>query len=556
MAKGDDIPKTDPAEIERLIERLKQSNLDPRDLDLAERLLRMVLALVRVLQQKNASLKRLKRLIFGPASDKRAARDSSSGDKSLNNAADSPADSDEQPGAQSGSDTVASSSLDQKPKRRGHGRMPASAYTGAKVVVCQHPNLKVGDSCLDPFCRGHLYPVIPPTIFIQLTGQPLVGATRYEQEVLRCSACQERFTAPLPEGVAPQKYDASCDVSLALAKYGSGLPWHRLERMQETFGVPLPESVQFERCEAVADAALPVFLYLQRMAADGEVIYSDDTRVRILSCLKENEELEEEERRATNTTGMVVEVGGRKIALYTNGRRHAGENLDELLRKRSAELESPVQMSDALAANWSGEEETIEAKCLAHGRRKFVEIEENFPRECAVVLEAIERVYEVEADTAGMSAVERLAAHQARSGPVMAELREWIEEQFAEHKVEPNSALGQAMRYVLKHWEGLTRFLSVANAPLDNNVAERALKRAVLLRKNSLFYKNEHGALIGAILLSLIETCRLNGVSAWNYLLALMRNATVARAKPGAYLPWNYARGEPGAEVETAARAA
>jgi hypothetical protein len=97
--------------------------------------------------------------------------------------------------------------------------MPASAYTGAQVVICQHPNLKVGDDCPDPYCRGHLYPVIPPTIFIQLTGQPLVGATRYEQEVLRCSTCQERFTAPLPAGVAPEKYDATCDVSLAIAKY-------------------------------------------------------------------------------------------------------------------------------------------------------------------------------------------------------------------------------------------------------------------------------------------------------------------------------------------------
>ena len=81
----------------------------------------------------------------------------------------------------------------------------------------------------------------------------------------------------------PEKYDETCDVSLSLAKYGAGLPWYRLARLQESFGVPLPESIQFERCEAVADAAPPVFLYLRRLAADGEVIYSDDTRVKILS---------------------------------------------------------------------------------------------------------------------------------------------------------------------------------------------------------------------------------------------------------------------------------
>ena len=316
----------------------------------------------------------------------------------------------------------------------------------------------------------------------------------------------------------------------------------------------MPESVQFERCEAVADGALSVFLRLRQMAANGEVVYSDDTRVKILSCLKENEELEEEQRRGTQTSGIVVKAGGHWIALYVNGRRHAGENLDELLKKRSAGLEAPIQMSDALAANWSGEEETIEAKCLAHARRKFVEIEQIFPLECSVVLEAIEQVYQVEAETEGMSADERLKRHQAGSGPVMRKLREWIEEQFGKRKVEPNSALGQALRYVLRHWDGLTKFLTVAGAPLDNNVAERALKRAVLLRKNALFYKNEHGAMVGEILLSLIETCRLNGVSAWKYLLGLMSERSAARANPDAYLPWNYARGEP--EEKAEARAA
>jgi hypothetical protein len=385
---------------------------------------------------------------------------------------------------------------------------------------------------------------------IRLTGQPLVGATRYEQEVLRCSACQERFTAPLPTGVRPEKYDETCDVSLALAKYGAGLPWYRLARLQESFGVPLPESIQFERCEAVADAALPVFLYLRRLAADGEVIYSDDTRVRILSCLKENKDQKEEDRRGTHTSGIVVEIGGRKIAFYANGRRHAGENLDELLKARSADLGRPIQMSDALAANWSGQEETVEAKCLAHARRKFIDIERAFPSECGRVLDAIAKIYQVEAETKVMSAQERLECHQTRSGQVMAELREWIEEEFAERRTEPNSSLGQAFRYMLKHWEGLTRFLTVAGSPIDNNVAERVLKRAVLLRKNALFYKNEHGASVGAILQSLIETCRLNEVSAWEYLLTLMRNRSEARANPAAYLPWSYAREEPKEECE------
>jgi transposase len=175
-----------------------------------------------------------------------------------------------------------------------------------------------------------------------------------------------------------------------------------------------------------------------------------------------NKDLKEEDRRGTHTSGLVIEVGGRKIAIYTNSRRHAGENLDELLKARSAELGKPIQMSDALAANWSGQEETIEAKCLAHARRKFIDIEHAFPFECSRVLDAIAKVYQVEAETEGMSAQERLECHQTRCGPVMAELREWIEGEFSERRTEPNSGLGQAFRYMLKHWEGLTRFSMAA----------------------------------------------------------------------------------------------
>jgi transposase len=546
MKKDPDQNSTDSAEIEALITRIERGQFRDEDAQLLARLLRLLLRLITLVQQKNASLSRLKRLLFGPRSDKRRETSPSSdaGPEGESDSASSTSTENPPPDTPKGARSQSHS------RKGGHGRMGAEAYTGARMVRCRDTELRPGAGCPHDGCRGKLYDTKHPAIFIRLTGQPLVGATRYEQEVLRCSACQERFTAQLPADVKPEKYDETCDVSLALAKYGAGLPWYRLARLQESFGVPLPKSIQFERCEAVADAVLPVFLYLRRLAADGEVIYSDDTRVRILSCLKENKELREEERRGTYTSGLVIEVGGRKIAIYTNSRRHAGENLDELLKARSAELGRPIQMADALAANWSGQEETVEAKCLAHARRKFIDIERAFPVECGRVLDAIAEIYRVEAETEGMSAQKRLERHQALSDRVMAELREWIEEEFAERRTEPNSSLGQAFRYVLRHWEGLTRFLTVAGVPLDNNAAERALKRAVLLRKNALFYKNEHGASVGAILQSLIETCRLNSVGAWEYLLTLMRNRSEARANPAAYLPWSYAREEPEEECE------
>ncbi|MEJ7708815.1 MAG: transposase [Pyrinomonadaceae bacterium] len=198
----------------------------------------------------------------------------------------------------------------------------------------------------------------------------------------------------------PEKYAASCDVAITLAKYAAGLPFYRLAQLQTAFGVPLPASVQFERVEEVADAVLPVYLHLRSQAAHGEVLYADDTRVKILSCLKENKHLSEGERKGLQTTGIVSRTGPHQIVLYTSGRRHAGENIDELLKLRPPGLCAPLQMSDALALNWSGEFETIVCKCLAHARRQFVEIEAAFPKECGQVLDAIGAVYGFDAANA------------------------------------------------------------------------------------------------------------------------------------------------------------
>ncbi len=166
-------------------------------------------------------------------------------------------------------------------KRPGHGRRSASDYPGAERVLCQDPLRQPGDRCA---CGGKLFDTKTPAVFLRFTGQPLVGATCYEQTVLRCSACQQRFPAPLPEDVPAEKYDATADVAIVMAKYAVGLPFYRLAQRQKAFGVPLPPSVPWERAEAVANALLPVYLYLRTVAAQAGVLIGDDTRVQILAC--------------------------------------------------------------------------------------------------------------------------------------------------------------------------------------------------------------------------------------------------------------------------------
>ena len=126
------------------------------------------------------------------------------------------------------------------------------------------------------------------------------------------------------------------------------------------------------------------------------------------------------------------------------------------------------------------------------------------------------------------------------SKPIMDGLNEWFESQFDEKKVEPNSGLGKAINYMRKHWKELTLFLREPGAPLDNNLCERALKKAILHRKNSLFYKTKHGAYIGDLFMSLIHTCILCKVNPFDYLTQLQKHSSLLFKNPAQWLPWNY----------------
>jgi transposase len=414
-------------------------------------------------------------------------------------------------------------------KTRGHGRRSAAAYSGGGKVVLRAA-LTRGDRC--PECRkGRLYPTASGTV-VRITGSAPLAATSFELEKLRCNLCGEVFTPELPGD--EKKYDAAAGAMISLLKYGSGLPFNRLAQLQEAMGIPLPASTQWDIVERCADRIHPVYRELIGQAAQGNLIHNDDTTMKILASVNEGE------RSGTFTTGMLSVTGEGKIALFFTGHRHAGENITEVLAKRHAGLAPPIQMCDALSRNTSKEFAVMLAHCLAHARRNFVDVAQSFPEDCRHVIEVLGEVYKNDADAGGMSPEERLASHQTRSAPLMNELHEWMTAQCEEKKVEPNSGLGKAFAYMLKHWEPLTLFVRVPGAPLDNNVCERALKMAIRHRHNSLFYRTLHGACIGDIFMSLIHTCRLSKVNPFDYLVALQKHSTEVFKNPHKWLPWNY----------------
>jgi transposase len=435
---------------------------------------------------------------------------------------------------------------ERKPERArktapGHGRNGAAAYQGARRVPVPHASLNAGDPC-PAGCGGKVYLQHDPGVLVRIHGQAPIAATVYELEKLRCNLCGDVFTAAAPEGVGENKYDETAASMIALLRYGNGFPWNRLAGLEESLGIPLPVATQ---CEIVAETALllhPAFDELVRQAAQGGLVHNDDTSMRVLSLDRTDVS---PERTGVFTSGLVWILQERRMALFFTGAKHAGENLAEVLRQRPRELPPPIQMCDALSRNVPKVPELLQpvrANCNAHGRRNFVKVTLSFPGECRFVLETLGEVYSYDAVARerGLSPEERLQFHQEHSKPVMEKLHAWLEAQFAERKVEPNSGLGKAISYLLNHWERLTLFLRKAGAPLDNNIVERALKKAILHRKNSLFYKTRNGAWMGDLFMSLIHTSELNGVNPFDYLTELQRHAGELKRNPAEWMPWNY----------------
>ncbi len=419
----------------------------------------------------------------------------------------------------------------------GHGRNGAAAFTGANRVAVAHATLHSGDPC--PGCQeGRVYRQKEPATVIRIIGQAPLKATVFEMERLRCNACGEMFTASQPQSAGPEKFDPTAVAMIALLKYGTGMPFNRMERLEGQLGMPLPAATQWELMEAAAKRIKRILDEFIRQAAQGGVMHNDDTSMRVLKLARNTDD----GRTGVFTSGIVSICGGWKIALYFTGWKHAGENLADVLKQRAAELKAPIQMCDALSRNSPKLIETLLANCLAHGRRQFTEVAESFPDECRYVLESLGAVYgfDAEAKDLGLTPEERLTFHQTHSAPVMEDLRQWMEAQFAEHKTEPNSGLGKAISYLLRHWTKLTLFLRQQGAPLDNNVVERALKKAILHRKNALFYKTMNGARVGDLFMSMIHTCELNKVNPFDYVTALLRHPAEVAVRPAEWMPWNY----------------
>ncbi len=528
-------------ELEAILTRAKTVPLTGDDHDKLSAALETLLFLTQELEKKGVSITRLRKLIFGASTEK-----TSQVFKDTNENASGGADNASADACSDNADAKKENcNKEEKTPRKGHGRNGASDYKGAGKIKVSHESLQSGVHC--PGCKkGKVYLQNEPAVMVRIKGMAPLNATVYERDRFRCNLCGEVFTAKAPDGVGEKKYDETAAGMIGLLKYGAGLPFNRIEKLEKGMGIPLPAATQWEVVERAAKSLAPAYEELIGQAAQGEVLHNDDTTMKILELNGQSKQAMEgedaNERTGVFTSGIVSVGEGHRIALFFTGREHAGENLEKVLAERVEELGPPIQMCDMLSRNTSGDFVTTLAGCMSHSRRRYVDVVNNFPDEVRHVLEELKKVYKNDAVTRKeeMPSEQRLAFHQAESGPVMERLEEWLTEQIVEKKVEPNSGLGEAIVFMRKHWEKLTLFLRVPGAPLDNNICERALKKAILHRKNSMFYKTKNGARVGDMFMSLIHTCELNGVDPFHYLVALQRNTVEVVASAVEWMPWKY----------------
>jgi len=427
-----------------------------------------------------------------------------------------------------------------KSKKTG-GRVPHKSYTGLKNIHIPS-SYEIGQRC--PLCeRGNLN-YHNDMVLIRLDAS--LG-NKLHVEQFRCGACQQIYTADYSSEYGEDKYNTVFKSKVVIDKYWSGMPFKRSETYYEMLGCPISDSTLWYLVSSVSDILEPVYDEIVKYASDSDVISTDDTQVRILDRIKELKD-SDDKRRGTFTTGFVctrLAMDAPDVVLYMNGKKHMGENLDDLLSYRTEPTSELTVMTDGLDSLLSAALAAITCNCMSHGFRKFQDILDSFPTECHYILKELKKVFDFDAECKklDLSPTERLYYHKTNSLPIMNELKIWMKKQIDDHLVEPNSTLGKSINYMLNRWIKLTRYCFIEGAPLDNNEVERILKIAIRSRKEAMFYKTEESAKVGGMITTIIETCRRNKINPLKYITHLQDNVLKVIKNPKSYLPWEYTDG-------------
>jgi transposase len=344
--------------------------------------------------------------------------------------------------------------------------------------------------------------------------------------------------AALPAQPLPRS-NASPDLlaMLLTVKYADGLSLARFEYVLERAGVAVPRQTLARWVIGAAGVLQPLHNLIRDELFNASVIHMDETVVQVLK---------ERDRSATSQSYMWVQTGGppeRPVVVFDYDPSRSGAVPVRLLEGYQGYL-----MTDGYDGyNALAKTEGIEhLACLAHSRRRFVEATRVQPKgkrgRADEAIELIGRLYGIEREYKAATDDERHLARQTRSVPILAELRAWLDATLP--TVPPKTALGKALAYLHKYWSRLVRYTERGDLPIDNNRCENSIRPFAVGRRRWMFCDTPAGAHASAVIYSLIETARANGLEPYTWLRRVMRELPAAQSVEAieALLPWNLHR--------------
>lgn len=346
-----------------------------------------------------------------------------------------------------------------------------------------------------------------------------------------CPGCQDGVSiAPLPPAGIEKGVAAPGLVShIVASKYADHLPLYRQEEILARAGVELSRSTLGDIVAQAADRLAPIARAVLASILSGRVVNTDDTPVTYL--LKP---------RGRATGAVWVYVGERAEAAYdfTENRSRAGPA--EILRDYKGYLQADaLKVYDKIYAPGA----IVEVACWAHARRYYFDALESDKAPATEALGMIRRLYAVEAKAKGLPEPERKLLRLAHSRRILDEIKKWMD--AVAPVVLPKGPLGQAISYSRSNWAALSRYLDEGYLGIDNNSAERGLRGVAVGRKNWLFAGSAEAGCRAAVLMTLVATCKLQGVDPEAYVAdVLVRVATTPASRVGELTPrgWKKAR--------------
>jgi transposase len=391
-------------------------------------------------------------------------------------------------------------------KHKGHGRKPLPASLERRRVVfdldegqrqcphCQKPMQQIGEDISERL------EFVPASLHVIEEVRPKYACAQ------GCGvAAATKPAAPIEKGLPGPGLLAQ----VAVSKYGDHLPLNRLESIFQRQGVALSRQTMCDWMRACAELVEPVWERMKQVVLTSKVVQTDDTPVPVLDA----------ELPRTRTGRIWTYVGDRDhpyiVYDYTGNRSRQGP--DEFLQDYRGYLQADAYPGyDAMFTNRN--RELIEVLCWAHARRYFYEAQTSDVGRATVVLAYVGLLYEVEREARDrkLNADDRLALRQAKSRPILDDLKIYLEAEKL--KVLPKSPIGDAIDYALKNWEALLRYCQDGDLEIDNNGAERSLRSIVVGRNNWMFFGSDKGGRTGAVLNTLIATCKRLRIDPFAYL--------------------------------------